>query len=122
MAETIVERHKIVLLEHELIVGGNLLRETKQFATVTAEDPDANEETTLIHTRIIGSRMYQVKEVRVSNVTMETQVDTAIDGAGNKKRPMVDSEMKKFKDDWLRMWNPTITDEQATEAAEPPKP
>ena len=109
MTDTIVENHKVVLMEHELVVDGVLLRETKQLTTVTSEDDAQKEESTLIHTRSIGDRVYQIREVKVDGRTQDTHVETKLSP----------EQVQQFRNDWLSMWVPTITDEQAAYNEQP---
>lgn len=109
-AATVVENHKVVLMEHELVVDGVLLRETKQLTTVTSDDGrGAPEECVLVHTRSIGDKQYRVKEVRLGGKVRNACVETDLNS----------QEVAAFKKEWRSLWEPVITDEQAAASAAP---
>jgi len=105
-----IERHKVHVMEHNLVVSGISVSEKKERTTVSAEDIHGNEiadgkpiKTIIVHTRAIGDRKYSMKE------TQDTD-GKAIDS--NVVTEMSDMEIKKFEEDWKDYWIPTITDEQ----------
>jgi len=105
-----IERHKVHVMEHNLVVSGISVSEKKERTIVSAEDIHGNEiadgkpiKTIIVHTRAIGDRKYSMKE------TQDTD-GKAIDS--NVVTEMSDMEIKKFEEDWKDYWIPTITDEQ----------
>ena len=111
---TTTENHKIVVMEHELVVDGVSLSERKQLTTVTSDDPCVSPKSILVHTRTIGDRSYEVREVKVDGVTTDTAINTTLS----------DKEVQQFQADWLDLWCPTISDEQIAnnQAAESQNP
>jgi len=99
---TSTENHKIVVMEHELVVQGVQLTERKQMTHVTSDDPSVPPKNILVHTRSIGDRSYEVKEVKLDGEVTETTVNTTL----------TNGQIQQFQADWLDMWCPTITDEQ----------
>jgi hypothetical protein len=96
------EKHKIVLVEAELVsLEGQLLRETKQLTTVTSDDPSAPEERIYKeHTRTIGEREYQVREVRYDGIIHK--VDEATE--------LSEEEITQFLEEWSSQWIPSSAD------------
>merc|ERR1712135_181946 len=105
-----IERHKVHVMEHNLVVSGISVSEKKERTIVTAEDIHGNNiadgkpiKTIIVHTRAIGDRKYSMKETQdTDGKAIDSNVDTA----------MSDMEIKKFEEDWKDYWIPTITDEQ----------
>jgi len=105
-----IERHKVHVMEHNLVVSGISVKEKKERTIVSAEDIHGNKiadgkpiKTIIVHTRAIGDRKYSMKE------TQDTD-GKAIDS--NVVTELSDIEIKKFEEDWKDYWIPTITDEQ----------
>lgn len=96
------ERHKIVLVEAELCsMDGQLLSETKQLTTVTSDDPSAPEERIYKeHTRKIGERQYQVREVRYDGVIHKVDEETELS----------EEEITQFLEEWSSQWIPSSSD------------
>ena len=99
-----VENHKVVLMEHELVVDGVTLRETKEMSTVHS-DAGGPDQVILVHTRMIGDRAYQVRETKQGDQVIDATVNTTLS----------ESEVQQFEDDWKQMWNPAISDTQAAQ-------
>ena len=51
--------HRSVLLDHEMVVDGVVLRERKELNNV-ADDEGNQQKSILIHTRFIGDKKYEV--------------------------------------------------------------
>merc|ERR1712136_187273 len=105
-----IERHKVHVMEHNLVVSGISVSEKKERTIVSVEDIHRNKiadgkqiKTIIVHTRVIGDRKYSMKE------TQDTD-GKSIDS--NVVTEMSDIEIKKFEEDWKDYWIPTITDEQ----------
>lgn len=96
------EKHKIVLMEAELVsLEGQLLRETKQLTTVTSDDPSAPEERIYKeHTRTIGEREYQVREVRYDGFIHKVDEETELS----------EEEITQFLEEWSSQWIPSSAD------------
>jgi hypothetical protein len=96
------ERHKIVLVEAEMCsMDGQLLRETKQQTTVTSDDPSAPEERIYSeHTRTIGEREYQVREVKYDGAVHKLDEETELS----------EEEITQFLDEWRSLWIPSSAD------------
>jgi len=105
-----IEKHKVHVMNHDLVVSGVSVSEKKEKIIVTVEDINGNPiadgkpiKTVIIHTRSIGERKYAMKETQaLEGKTTESKVITE----------MSDIEIKKFEEDWKDYWIPTITDEQ----------
>ncbi len=96
--------HKVVLMEHELEIEGQTLRETKEMSTIHA-DSGGPDQVVLVHTRMIGDRAYQIREVKQGDSVVEATVNTTMD----------ENEVQSFEKDWKRMWTPAISDNQAAQ-------
>ncbi len=103
MGET-VDSHKVVLMEHELVVDGVTLRETKEMSTVHS-DSGGPDQVILVHTRMIGDRAYQIRETKQNDQVIDATVNTT----------MSENEVQQFEADWKKMWNPAISDTQAAQ-------
>ena len=99
-----VENHKVVLMEHELVVDGVTLRETKEMSTVHS-DAGGPDQVILVHTRMIGDRAYQVRETKQGDQVIDATVNTTLS----------EQEVQNFENDWKRMWTPAISDTQAAQ-------
>jgi len=105
-----IERHKVHVMEHNLVVSGVKVCEKKESIAVTQED--FNQEiasgskplrTIVIHSRSIDDRKYSMEEVKdIDGNIIENKAITE----------MSDDEIKKFEEDWKDFWIPTISDEQ----------
>merc|ERR1711973_374772 len=89
-------------MEHEMVVSGIVLKEKKELTTITVADN--SEKSVLNHTRTIGDRVYQVKKVTQNGVDVDTTVNTE----------MTEAETQQFEQDWYRMWQPTIPEDQTS--------
>jgi hypothetical protein len=96
------EKHKIVISEGEMVsMDGQLLKETKQLTTVTSDDPAAPEERMYKeHTRTIGEREYQVREVRYDGNIHKIDEETELS----------EEEITQFLEEWSSLWVPSSTD------------
>jgi len=105
-----IEKHKVHVMNHDLVVSGVNVSEKKERIIVTVEDINGNPiaegkpiKTVIIHTRNIGERKYSMKETQdIDGKTTDSKVITE----------MSDTEIKKFEEDWKDYWIPSITDEQ----------
>jgi len=94
---------RIVLMEHELLIEGITLRETKEMTT------EVGDKVTMVHTRMIGDRAFQFKEEKQSGKTVNTTVHTAMDK----------DELEEFEAEWKQMWDPVISDEEVAKEIVP---
>ena len=81
--------HRSVLLDHEMVVDGVVLRERKELNYV-ADDEGNQEKYVLIHTRFIGDKKYEVQQVVVGDDIVGENV------------------IGKFKEEWEEKWKPSI--------------
>ena len=89
--------HRSVLLDHEMVVDGVILRERKELNNVT--DDESNQvKSFLIHTRFIGDKKYEVQQVAADDDIVEEIVETDLS----------DEEIGKFKEEWEEKWKPSI--------------
>ena len=98
--------HRSVLLDHQMIVDGVLMREMKDL-TKTLNDETGVEESHLSHMRVIDDRSYTVKH------------SITDDGAasGEEKEEMIETDMNEtelenFKNEWREKWNPSIPEDE----------
>ena len=101
------QAHRSVLLDHQMIVDGVLMREKKDL-TKTLNDETGLEESHLIHMRVIGDRSYTAKQ----SIT-----DDGGAGFGEGKEEMIEtdmneSELENFKNEWKEKWNPSIPEDE----------
>ncbi len=96
--------HKVVLMEHELEMEGQVLRETKEMSTIHS-DSTGPDQIVLVHTRMIGDRAYQIREVKQGDKVIEATVNTT----------MNENQVNEFERDWKKMWIPAISDSQAAQ-------
>jgi len=96
------EKHKIVLMEGEMVsMEGQLLKEAKQLTTITSDDPSAPEERIYKeHTRTIGEREYQIREVRFDGAIHKIDEETELS----------EEEITQFLEEWSTLWVPSSTD------------
>ena len=81
--------HRSVLLDHEMVVDGVILRERKELNNVT--DDESNQVKSIpIHTRFIGDKKYEVQQVAADDDIVEEIVETDLS----------DEEIGKFKEEW----------------------
>lgn len=113
MAETIVENHKIVTMEHEIRMDGRYLSEKKQKTWIcpicTCEQNDIAcecvETTIVTHLRVVDGNSIKVTEVTKSSDpknptrTVETDMETQ-------------EAMDDFEAIWTALWNPKITEKE----------
>ena len=93
--------HRSILLDHQMIVDGVLMRERKDL-TKTLNDETGVEESHLTHTRVIGEKSYTSKQSISDGEKEEEIVET----------DMNDSELENFKNEWEEKWNPTIQEDE----------
>ena len=89
--------HRSVLLDHEMVVDGVVLRERKELNNV-ADDEGNQQKSVLIHTRFIGDKKYEVQQVAVGDDIVEENVVTDLS----------DEDIGKFKEEWEEKWKPSI--------------
>ena len=89
--------HRSVLLDHEMVVDGVVLRERKELNNIT-DDEGNQEKSVLIHTRIIGDKKYEVQKVEVEGDIVEETIETNLP----------DEEIGKFKEEWEEKWKPSL--------------
>ena len=87
---------KNIVTDQEMYVDGVTLREKRELIT---ESRGSQQESTLIHTRWIGGKLYQVK-----SVSQNGKVDTTV------KTEMTDLEVEVFEQNWQEKWNPQLSD------------
>ena len=90
--------HRSVLLDHEMVVDGVVLRERKELNNV-ADDEGNQQKSVLIHTRFIGDKKYEVQQVAVGDDIIEENVATDLS----------DEDIGKFKEEWEEKWKPSIS-------------
>ena len=93
--------HRSVLLDHQMIVDGVLMREMKELFK-TLNDETGVEESHLSHMRVIDDRSYTVKH----SITDDGA------GSGEGKEEIIEtdmnqSELENFKNEWAEKWNPS---------------
>ena len=93
--------HRSILLDHQMIVDGVLMRERKDL-TKTLNDETGVEESHLTHTRVIGEKSYTAKQSITDGEEEEEIIETDMD----------DSELENFKNEWEEKWNPTIQEDE----------
>ena len=93
--------HRSILLDHQMIVDGVLMRERKDL-TKTLNDETGVEESHLIHTRVIGEKSYTAKQSITDGEEEEEMIETDMD----------DSELENFKNEWEEKWNPSIQEDE----------
>ena len=89
--------HRSVLLDHEMVVDGVVLRERKELNNITDEEGN-QEKSVLIHTRYIGDKKYLVQQVAVEGDIVEETIETNLP----------DEEIEKFKEEWEEKWKPSL--------------
>ena len=93
--------HRSILLDHQMIVDGVLMRERKDL-TKTLNDETGVEESHLTHTRVIGERSYTAKQSITDGEEGEEMIETDMD----------DTELENFKNEWEEKWNPSIREDE----------
>ena len=93
--------HRSILLDHQMIVDGVLMRERKDL-TKTLNDETGVEESHLTHTRVIGEKSYTAKQSITDGEEEEEMIETDMD----------DSELENFKNEWEEKWNPSIREDE----------
>ena len=89
--------HRLVLLDHEKVVDGVVLRERKELKNISNEDGN-NERSILIRIRYIDDRMYQ--EEGEGDV-----VNDEINFFISKRSIFPDENIERFKEEWQEKWN-----------------
>jgi len=98
------DSHKVILMEHELVVDGVTLRETKEMSTVH-ESSGSSDKVILVHTRMIGDRAYQIRETKEGGKVVDATINTT----------MSEQEVETFEKEWQEKWQPAISDAQAAQ-------
>ena len=93
--------HRSILLDHQMIVNGVLMRERKDLVK-TLNDETGVEESHLTHTRVIGEKSYTSTQSISEGEKEEEMIET----------DMNDSELENFKNEWEEKWNPSIRDDE----------
>ena len=93
--------HRSILLDHQMIVDGVLMRERKDL-TKTLNDETGVEESHLTHTRVIGEKSYTSTQSISDGEKEEEMIET----------DMNDSELENFKNEWEEKWNPSIREDE----------
>ena len=93
--------HRSILLDHQMIVNGVLMRERKDLVK-TLNDETGVEESHLTHTRVIGEKSYTSKQSISDGEKEEEMVET----------DMNDSELENFKNEWVEKWKPSIREDE----------
>ena len=89
--------NRLVLLDHEKVVNGVVLRERKELKNISNEDGN-NERSILIRIRYIDDRMYQ--EEGEGDV-----VNDEINFFISKRSIFPDENIERFKEEWQEKWN-----------------
>ena len=92
--------HRSILLDHQMIVDGVLMRERKDL-TKTLNDETGVEESHLIHTRVIGEKSYTSKQSITDGEKAEEIIET----------DMNESDLENFKNEWEEKWNPSLPED-----------
>jgi len=98
----VVVDKNVVVEEHELMVGDNKLKETREVSIF-------GDVVTLKHVRWINDDRYEVYESRNGQEVTAVQIDTSMEG---------NDEIEAFKQQWELMWQPTISQEEIDDLAE----
>ena len=102
----ILETHGITTLVHEMKVDGHHLVERKQKTNV---DPKASDDTpkmtTIIHSRSIDDRCYDVQETLAEGMDEPERVI---------KTEMTQEEVERFEEDWSNLWNPWDREQESS--------
>ena len=93
--------HRSILLDHQMIVNGVLMRERKDLVK-TLNDETGVEESHLTHTRVIGEKSYTSKQSITDGEKAEEMIET----------DMNESDLENFKNEWEEKWNPSIRDDE----------
>ena len=93
--------HRSILLDHQMIVDGVLMRERKDLVK-TLNDETGVEESHLTHTRVIGEKSYTSKQSINDGEKEEEMIETDMD----------DSQLENFKNEWEEKWNPSIREDE----------
>ena len=89
--------HRSVLLDHEMIVDGVVFRERKDLNLVEG-DEENEPKSILVHTRYIGEKKYEVRQVTVNEEIVEETINTDLS----------EEEVNQFKEEWEEKWQPSI--------------
>jgi len=98
----VVVDKNVVVEEHELMVGDDKLKETREASIF-------GDVVTLKHVRWINDDRYEVYESRKGQEVTAVQIDTSMEG---------NDEIEAFKQKWESMWQPTISQEEIDDLAE----
>jgi len=103
MGET-TDSHKVILMEHELVVDGVTFREAKEMSTVH-DSSGTTDKVILVHTRMIGDQAYQIRETKEGGKVVDATINTT----------MSEEEVESFEKEWQEKWQPEISDAQAAQ-------
>ena len=101
--------NKVVLMEHEMEVDGLLFKETEEVSKTFAESQDEPMITIVTHTRMIGNRVLEIKQKKSGDQIIDKEVNTT----------MSQDEVEQFEQDWAKMWNPRINEDEAAQEIGP---
>lgn len=90
------EVHRSIMMDHEMVVDGVVLRERKEL--VNAKDEKGLATSTLVHSRAIGDRRYVVKQSALDDNVENEIIET----------DMTNDQVEEFKKEWELKWNPSI--------------
>ena len=91
------QSHRNVKQEHDLVVDGVNLHESKELNHVI-DDESGQSKQILVHSRSIGDKKYIVKQVKIGDEIVEENIETNID----------DADLEDFNQDWIDKWQPSI--------------
>ena len=91
------QTHRNVLMEHEMVVDGVILCESKE-QHYAINDQSGQAEQILKHSRWIGDKKYTVKQTVFDGEVIFEAVDTNID----------DDQIEEFKQEWEEKWQPSL--------------
>ena len=86
--------NRSILLDHQMIVDGVLMRERKDLVK-TLNDETGVEESHLTHTRFIGDKTFTAKKSITDGEEEEETIETEMD----------DSELENFNNEWEEKWS-----------------
>ena len=93
--------HRSILLDHQMIVDGVLMRERKDLIKIL-NDETGVEESHLTHTRVIGEKSYTSKQSITDGEKEEEMIETDMDH----------SELENFKNEWEEKRNLSIPQDE----------
>ena len=107
------EIHTTDIKEHEIVVCGILLKETKKITKINIDNGPTIKEI-LVHNRSIGNREVEVTNFTANGRLLDVIVDTTFylgDNRFGQSRAMSEDEINQFRRDWGKLWIPVRDDE-----------